>query len=151
MKIISPKDEFYLEKMVNSQIALALETENEVLDRELVTRGIREVINNPSRGKYYMAVDNDNRFMGMLLTLPEWSDWRCADVLWIHSVYINAEDRGKSVFKALYTEIKNQVLSKKEFAGIRLYVDKTNLSAIEVYNKIGMSNQHYHMFEWLKA
>jgi len=40
--------------------------------------------------------------------------------------------------------------SNPEVAGLRLYVDKTNHSAIEVYHKIGMTNRHYDLFEWMK-
>jgi ribosomal protein S18 acetylase RimI-like enzyme len=150
MKIINPKNEYYLDEMVAAQLALALETEGEKLDEKTVSLGVREVINNPLRGKYYIALDEDDKFIGMLLTLPEWSDWRCAEVLWIHSVYIKSEYRGKQVFKKLYNEIKGLVQSREDLAGIRLYVDKTNTRAIEVYNKLGMTDQHYNLFEWLK-
>jgi ribosomal protein S18 acetylase RimI-like enzyme len=34
--------------------------------------------------------------------------------------------------------------------GIRLYVDKTNIHAQKVYKSIGMIDEHYHMFEWMK-
>lgn len=151
MKIINPIDETYLEQMVQSQISLALETEDENLNAEIVARGVARVINNPHKGKYYLALDDNNKFMGMLLTVPEWSDWRCAEVLWIHSVYILPEFRGKKIFKNLYENIKSEVSGSSELAGIRLYVDKTNHAAISVYKNIGMSDEHYTLFEWLKA
>ena len=30
-----------------------------------------------------------------------------------------------------------------------LYVDKTNTSAQKVYEKLGMENHHYEMYEWM--
>jgi ribosomal protein S18 acetylase RimI-like enzyme len=151
MKIISPTDEIYLEQMVQSQISLALETEDEVLNSDTVSKGVASVIRNPHKGRYYLALDDNEQFMGMLLTIPEWSDWRCAEVLWIHSVYILPEFRGKKIFKNLYENIKSEVNDNDELAGIRLYVDKTNTTAIDVYKKIGMSDEHYSLFEWLKS
>ena len=37
-----------------------------------------------------------------------------------------------------------------EFAGIRLYVDKTNHNALKTYSSLGMNGEHYSMFEWMK-
>ena len=42
------------------------------------------------------------------------------------------------------------VRESDQYAGLRLYVDKTNLRAIDVYQKLGMSDEHYHLYEWLK-
>ncbi len=150
MKIIKPSDLSYLEHMVNCQLKLALETEDLNLNRELLTRGITEVIQNPKRGKYYLALDDNDEFMGMLLTMPEWSDWRCADVLWIHSVYVLKEYRGKGIYKQMYQYLQNIVRESDDYAGLRLYVDKTNTHATKVYQKLAMSDEHYNLFEWLK-
>ena len=86
----------------------------------------------------------------MLLIIREWSDWRAAFVLWIHSVYVIKEFRGQGVYKTLYKSIKDMVQKSDEFAGIRLYVDKTNLNATKVYEKLEMNDEHYNLFEWLK-
>jgi GNAT superfamily N-acetyltransferase len=150
MKIINPTDLSLLETIADCQIKMALETENFELDKEKITAGAKEVITNPSRGKYFLAFSDDDKFMGMLLTIPEWSDWRCSEVMWIHSVYILPEFRGQGIYKGLYNYLKDLVSSSDDYAGLRLYVDRTNLNAIEVYNKLGMNDQHYSLFEWLK-
>jgi ribosomal protein S18 acetylase RimI-like enzyme len=149
MKIINPIDDTYLDQIVAFQQAMALETENMHLDSDVLNRGVKEVLENPSRGRYFLAVEN-HKVIGMLLTIPEWSDWRCKEVVWIHSVYIPKENRKKGLYKALYLHVKTMVESSDKYAGIRLYVDKTNKSAISVYEKLGMSNEHYDLFEWLK-
>lgn len=149
MKIITPLDTHYLEKMAKCQIDMALETENFILKKELITAGVKEVIENPNRGKYYLAIDENENLMGMLLTMPEWSDWRCAEVTWIHSVYVYPDYRGQGIYKAMYLHLKDIVENDDKYAGLRLYVDKSNPKAIEVYKKLGMSDEHYTLFEWL--
>lgn len=150
MKIIIPTDTTYLEKMAQCQIDMAYETENFKLEPKLIKAGVTEVINNPTRGKYYLAIDETEKLMGMLLTMPEWSDWRCAEVTWIHSVYVYPEYRKQGVYKKLYEYIKENIQADPKSAGIRLYVDKTNTKAINVYKQLGMSDEHYALFEWLK-
>ena len=150
MEIISPTDLKFIEQMVDCQVAMALETENLKLNHEIVTKGMTEVINNSTRGKYYLALDKSNNLMGMLFTLSEWSDWRCAEVLWIHSVYIKPDYRGKKIYKDMYLHLQQIVETNDQFAGLRLYVDKTNNKAKAVYEKLGMSDEHYSLYEWLK-
>lgn len=150
MNIITPTDTKYLAQMAQCQIDMAWETEEFKLDKDLITRGIAEVINNPHRGKYYLAIDENEELMGMLLTMPEWSDWRCAEVTWIHSVYVYPKYRAQGIYKAMYSHLKTLVETSDNHAGLRLYVDKTNAKAIEVYKKLGMSDEHYALFEWLK-
>ena len=35
--------------------------------------------------------------------------------------------------------------------GLRLYVDKRNQAAARVYEKLGMTREHYDLFEWLEG
>ncbi len=50
----------------------------------------------------------------------------------------------------MYTYIKEKVTNQSnDFRGIRLYVDKTNEAAQKVYDKLGMENHHYEMYEWM--
>jgi ribosomal protein S18 acetylase RimI-like enzyme len=138
-----------LECIVEMQLQLARQTEALELDREVVRQGMQGVFDNPARGTYWLAVDA-GRILGVLLAIPEWSDWRNATILWIHSLYIMPEARRQGVFKKLYMNLKEQVEHSPELAGIRLYVDKTNQSAQKIYEKLGMTKEHYDMYEWLK-
>lgn len=149
LSIKNIQNESYLESLVDFQLKMASETENMQLDREILTKGIRAVLNDPSKGKYYLAMMED-RVLGMLLTINEWSDWRCKNVLWIHSVYIVPEFRSQGIFKKMYHHLKTIVLeNSQEYAGLRLYVDKTNTNASQVYEKLGMTKEHYDLYEWL--
>ncbi len=131
------------------QIQMARETEGLKLDKEVVSRGVRGVFRKPPRGTYWIAEEKGN-ILGVLLAIPEWSDWRNATVLWIHSLYVIPEARGQGVFKKLYLNLEKQVKQSQELAGIRLYVDKRNKPAQQVYEKLGMNKHHYDLYEWLK-
>lgn len=140
----------YLETMVDFQSKLAFESEGIELDKSVLVKGISRVINDKNLGVYYLAFDAKNNLLGMLLTISEWSDWRCKNVLWIHSVYIEKSARRLGLFSQMYNHIKEIVLASADYAGIRLYVDNTNKVAISVYNELGMNDEHYRLFEWLK-
>ena len=136
--------------IVEFQLAMALETEQLELDEPTVVKGVAAVMADASKGIYYVAEVN-GQVVGSLLTTFEWSDWRNCTVLWIQSVYVQPEFRKRSVFSALYKHIMTMVAANTELRGIRLYADKTNTSAHDVYEHLGMSAEHYQMFEWMKG
>ncbi len=137
------------ERIVELQLQMAQETEGLGLDRNVVSKGVRGVFEEPARGTYWVA-EEKGKVLGVLLAITEWSDWRNATVLWIHSLYVIPEARGQGVFKKLYLNLEKQVEQSPELAGIRLYVDKQNKSAQKVYEKLGMNKHHYELYEWLK-
>ncbi len=141
---------FYdIEVLAQLQVQMAWETEEFKLDPPTVTLGVQAVIDDPAKGKYWIA-EVDGKVAGCLLTVPEWSDWRNGTILWIHSVYVLPAFRGKGLYKALYEHVQNLVKGDgKTYKGIRLYVDKRNTAAQEVYNKLGMNGEHYQLFEWM--
>lgn len=135
--------------IVDFQLAMALETENLELDRSTVEKGVKAVFADESKGNYYIA-ESDEQVVGSLMTTYEWSDWRNGRVLWIQSVFVDKMHRGKGIYRRLYEYVKEIVKNDDtDFRGIRLYVDKTNISAQKVYAKMGMENHHYEMYEWM--
>ncbi len=142
---------FDVETIADFQVKMAFETENGLkLDPPTVTKGVSAVIDDPGKGKYWLAEVNGD-VVGCLLTVPEWSDWRNGTVLWIHSVYVKPEFRKHGVFKALYSHLKDMVQGTNDLRGLRLYVDKTNDRAQKVYEALGMNQDHYSLFEWMKT
>jgi len=137
------------ERIVELQLQMARETEGLELDKTVVSEGVSGVFEEPARGTYWVA-EEKGKVLGVLLAIPEWSDWRNGTVLWIHSLYIIPEARGQGVFKKLYLNLKKQVERSPKMMGLRLYVDKQNKSAQEVYEKLGMNKHHYELYEWLK-
>lgn len=141
---------FDIDVIADFQIKMAFESEGMKLDPPTVEKGVSAVIDDPSKGKYWLA-EIDGEVAGCLLTIPEWSDWRNGTVLWIHSVYTKPEYRKKGVYKALYSHLREMVEGSVDLRGLRLYVDKTNTSAQKVYEALGMNGEHYHLYEWMKS
>jgi GNAT superfamily N-acetyltransferase len=135
-----------LEALVDFNLAMALETEAKQLHRDTVRAGVVGCIKVPARG-FYLVAECDGQVIGSLLITREWSDWRNADFWWIQSVYVMPEFRKSGVFRALYAEARQRALDSGQVCGLRLYVEKHNLSAQAVYKRIGFSETHYRFFE----
>lgn len=135
--------------IVEFQLAMAWETEQLQLHEPTVVKGVDAVFADSSKGSYYVA-ELDRKVVGSLLTTFEWSDWRNGTVLWIQSVYVRPEYRKRSIFSHLYKHIQEMVAADTNLRGIRLYADKNNTPAHGVYAHLGMTAEHYQMFEWMK-
>ena len=135
--------------IVEFQLSMAWETEELKLDEPTVIKGVAAVFEDPAKGIYYVA-ETEGKVVGSLLTTFEWSDWRNGTVLWIQSVYVRPEYRKRSIFSRLYKHIQEKVNGNPDLRGIRLYADKTNIPAHGVYEHLGMTAEHYQMFEWMK-
>jgi L-amino acid N-acyltransferase YncA len=135
--------------LLDFQLKMALETENITLEISSLTQGVNKLFKDPTKGRYYVAEEN-NEVMGCLMTTYEWSDWRNGTVIWIQSVYIATSHRGKGVYKTMYEHIQKMVSDDPDLRGIRLYVDKTNRAAQQVYTNLKMNGDHYQVFEWMK-
>jgi RimJ/RimL family protein N-acetyltransferase len=135
--------------IVEFQIAMARETEDLHLDREICTLGVQAVFEEPGHGRYYVC-EKDGQVIGSTLITYEWSDWRNGVVWWIQSVYVAPEMRGQGVYGGLYRYIQSLTQTDENIRGIRLYVDKRNANAQRVYAKLGMNGEHYQVFEWMK-
>ncbi len=131
------------------QVRMAEETEHIALDKAVVEKGVQAVFDDPSKGAYWVA-ESDKQVVGCLLTVPEWSDWRNGTVLWIHSVYVVPEARRLGVYRGLYAHLKTKVETSDHLRGLRLYVEKENERAQEVYRAMGMDDTRYHLFEWMR-
>lgn len=138
-----------LDQLVAFQLAMAYETEGIELDKSTVNKGVEAVLNDISKGQYYVATI-DGTVVSSLLTTYEWSDWRNGTVLWIQSVFVKPQFRRKGIYRKMYAHIKQSVEQNPNLKGIRLYADKTNIAAQKTYQNLGMSPDHYVTFEWLK-
>jgi ribosomal protein S18 acetylase RimI-like enzyme len=135
--------------IVDFQVRLADETEGVKLDEALVTKGLEALFSDPSRGMYSIAL-LDKEIAGCHLITYEWSEWRNGNVWWIQSVYVKKSFRKLGVFKAMYDNLIGQIKKDPGILGLRLYVDKSNARAQEVYQSMGMNGEHYTVFEWMK-
>jgi GNAT superfamily N-acetyltransferase len=128
---------------------MALETEDLQLDPAVCLKGVRAVLEKPSLGKYYVA-EQGSKVVGVTLTTYEWSDWRNGVVWWIQSVYVHPEFRKQGIYSGIYAFIRGLAQSDPSVRGIRLYVDKRNVGAQQVYSHLGMNGEHYQVYEWMK-
>lgn len=136
-----------LETIVKFNYNLAKETEDKELDLEILTKGVRAILNDSAKGQYYVYVI-DNKVVGQIMHTYEWSDWRNGMLLWVQSVYVDSEYRRKGIYKELYNYVKNICDKDDGIAGIRLYVEKENFNAKATYKSLGMQECNYHMYEY---
>ncbi|MDF2878911.1 MAG: GCN5-related N-acetyltransferase [Clostridia bacterium] len=128
---------------------LAKETEDKILDMETLTKGVRELLKDESKGIYHVC-EIDGKVAGQIMYTYEWSDWRNGLFLWVQSVYVDAAYRKQGVFKALYQHIKDMCDRDEHIAGIRLYVEKENHTAQNTYQALGMQECNYLIYEYEK-
>lgn len=143
--LIRPARPADAERIVDWQLAMALETEALDLDRETVRRGVAGVFAQPARGRYWVAELGGQPVGGLLVTY-EWSDWRNGDFHWIQSVYVEPAARGTGVFKALYARVEADARAAGA-AGLRLYVERENTRAQSAYHSLGMRENDYRFYE----
>jgi GNAT superfamily N-acetyltransferase len=136
--------------IVDFQLRMAEESEGVALDRDTLIAGVRAVFAGSARAGYWI-VEHDGAAKGMAMTVPEWSDWRNGTVVWIHSVYVTPSSRRQGAFRAIYEHLLKTVEATEGLKGLRLYVAKYNQPAQQVYEAMGMTRDHYHLYEWLKA
>lgn len=125
---------------------MAQETEGKTLDPAVLARGVGAVFTDPSKGPYYLAVE-DNVILGQLQVTYEWSDWRAGWLWWIQSVYVRPEARRRGIFRALYDHVYQLARRQPDVIGIRLYVERDNRKAQETYRNVGMVQTPYLIFE----
>jgi GNAT superfamily N-acetyltransferase len=142
-----PRD---IPSIVEFQLAMARETEELELYRDILTRGVHALFTDPSLGRYFIA-DVDGKTAGSLMITYEWSDWRNGTVWWIQSVFIVPDARRRGIYGGLYEHVKALADAEPNVRGIRLYVDRRNTPAQEVYRRVGMNGEHYQVFEWMKS
>lgn len=125
---------------------MALETEGIVLESEILEKGVQAVLKNPEKG-FYLVHEVFGTVRACLMVTFEWSDWRNGTFYWVQSVFVEKEFRQKGLYKDLYTFLQKHIKEKKNVAGLRLYVEKNNRRAQEVYKKLGMIETDYLLFE----
>lgn len=135
-----------LDFIVAANTALAVESEDQPLDPTLLRPGVQAVLDDPALGRYYLA-EVDGQVVGQLMTTFEWSDWRNGVFLWIQSVYVLPAHRGAGVFRTLYQHLAGLATKDDRICGIRLYVDRDNARAQQVYARLGMHLSNYQVME----
>ncbi len=127
-------------------IAMALETEGKSLCPESISRGVRALIEDPSKG-FYLVAEREGAVVGSLLITKEWSDWRNGAFWWIQSVYVTSAYRRQGIYRDMYRVVKQMAKADGQVCGFRLYVEMENRAAQQTYERLGMQETHYKMYE----
>ncbi|HEY9004807.1 MAG TPA: GNAT family N-acetyltransferase [Ohtaekwangia sp.] len=138
-----------LATLVDFQQKLAYETENIQLDRETLYKGMQAIFDDAAKG-FYTVAEEGGVVVGCYLITYEWSEWRNGMVWWLQSVYVLESYRKKGVFRMMYAHVIQSIKNDTSLIGLRLYVDKSNARAMQVYESMGMNGEHYTVYEWMK-
>lgn len=130
------------------QLAMALETENKRLDEATVKAGVAGVFSHPGRGRYIVAERTGipPGIIASLLITYEWSDWRNTNMWYIQSVYVSPPERRKGAFGQMYRWTV-QAARENHVKCLRLYVETENQVAQSTYQRMGMSQLPYFMYQ----
>ena len=139
--------------LVEFNFRMARETEGLSLDPAVLSRGVRAALADPSKALYFVAElpDAPGEVVGQLMLTREWSDWRNGDVWWVQSVYVREDRRRRGVFRALYDHARQQARAAPNVVGLRLYVERHNAAAQQVYQRLGMRDAGYLVMEEMFA
>jgi GNAT superfamily N-acetyltransferase len=140
--------------IVEFNARMARETEGLDLDRYVLSSGVRAVLADPAKGRYFMAECREPSphgpwiCAGQLMITREFSDWRNGVFWWIQSVYVVEALRRRGVFRALYQHVRQQAHAAGA-VGLRLYVEKNNAIGQATYRGLGMVDSHYQVMQEL--
>ena len=135
-----------LKILVEFNAAMAQETESKTLEPERLRAGVAALLNDAGRG-FYLVAEDSGRVVGQLFITTEWSDWRNAYFWWIQSVYVTPEFRRRGVYRKLHNHVIAESRTQSDVCGLRLYVDRDNSVAQQVYANLEMRHSHYDLWE----
>ncbi|MEO0408035.1 MAG: GNAT family N-acetyltransferase [Cyanobacteria bacterium P01_A01_bin.135] len=129
-------------------IAMALETEDKVLNSEVVAAGVNALLNTPALG-FYLVAEIESQVVASLMITTEWSDWRNGIFWWVQSVYVEPAFRRQGIYRRMYEAVK-ELAKTENVCGFRLYVERDNHRAQATYGTLGMEETAYRLFEELR-
>lgn len=127
-------------------IAMAWETEEKKLNKEIIYAGVKSLMDKPEYG-FYIVAESDGATVASLMITKEWSDWRNGLFWWIQSVYVKPDFRRQGIYRKMYQTVIKMAANQPDVCGCRLYVEKENIPAQKTYEALGMSETHYKMYE----
>ena len=130
-----------LEQLVEFAVWEAEEAEGIELSADVVRRGIRPALEDESVARYWVAT-GDDRIIGNISVIKEWSNWKAGYYWWIQSIYLRPEYRGRGLTRTLLQAVKDSAVEDGALE-IRLYVHRQNANAIRAYLRAGFVNTDY--------
>lgn len=142
-RIATPND---IDVITDFNLRLAAETEDKSLPVDTVRRGVERGLKLAPEIQYFVA-EVESQVVGQVMLTREWSDWRNGWAIWIQSVYVHKDHRGKGIFGQLFEYVRQIVEQQPDVIMIRLYVEQDNETAIKTYEKLGFENPGYRVME----
>ena len=135
----------HVAQITKSNVEMALETEDKVLNSEIVDRAVKKLIESPVYGFYIVCLERESVAANLMVTY-EYNYIKDITIFWFQSVYVYKEHRKKGLFRKMYQHVYNKAKSENAHS-LRLYVDIDNKDAMQVYSKMGMSDTGESLFE----
>ena len=133
--------------LAENNCAMALETEDKLLDLEVAILGVNGLFERSEFG-FYLVAEVIGTVAASLMVTYEWSDWRNGLFWWIQSVYVKPQFRREGLYRGMYEHLKTMALDKETpVCGFRLYAETDNVGAHATYVDSGMHVCRYLMFE----
>ncbi len=134
------------EQIVAYNLNLARESEGLELDEEVLRGGISRALARPDFCRYFVA-EVDGMVAAQTMLTYEWSDWKNGLIWWIQSVYVDPAFRRQGIFRRIFEYLEQLAVEQGDVVAFRLYVDKHNHRAMATYEKLGMHQPEYLIYE----
>lgn len=144
--LIRPATTADLGTIVDFNSRLAWETEHKRLDPDTIRRGVQRALASPELCRYFVA-EADGQIVGQAMVTFELTDWRDGVLWWFQSVYVAESHRGQGVFRALFDHILSLARADSDVRGLRLYVERDNARAQQVYEQLGLQPSGHVVYE----
>ena len=131
-----------LETVVSFTLAEAREAERLERDAEVVRRGVRRGLEDPSAASYWVVETDSGEVVGSVSVVREWSDWHAGHYWWIQSMFVTPPFRGQGLMPRLLGAVSAEA-RRHDAIELRLYVHQGNTPAIRAYERAGFSHAPY--------
>lgn len=134
------------DRIVAYNLNLARESEGIELDEATLRGGVIRALEKPDYCRYFVA-ESDGQVVAQTMLTYEWSDWRNGLIWWIQSVYVDPGFRCRGVFRRIFEHLERLATEQGNVVAFRLYVDKNNVHAMATYERLGMHQPEYLIYE----
>ena len=143
--LVRAADGLDISTLIEYNRALADETENISLDKDILRLGIEKALE--LKDCHYFVAELDGKIVGQTMITSEWSDWRNGVMWWMQSIYVHPDYRKQGVFQSIFKYIETLAGKNPEVKALRLYVMQDNQAGRSTYQNLGMKNSGYVVYE----